>query len=653
MDLRSVVVLHRSTAVFPSFSQPGAAGRAEHQAIHDLFAAGEVHRLGVENDPIIANRAARYDTASQLVKLSQTYRPLSHPFLGSAVNVGSWQSLTPASAKPFAGMSAGGAASAREAQFDVKNHAKPMRLELLRDGGFETPDINPRTKARTLFAGTPDLAPWVITSGSVDVQTYWPAAKGTHTLDLNGVSAGTIEQSFSTLPVQVYQLRFDYGNNPDGPTRAASANVIVSGVTAQLVREIAHAGSAPRSMKYTHFSGAFFANSATTTLQFASTTNGPYGIILDAVSVTAVPGSKDTAPPVIQINSPPVGTVIENPTFTGRVTDAGTGVASLEAQVDSGPFQPVAFDSLGQFTFTTALPTDGAGDGPHVVRFQATDWAGNVSPITTEQFTLITRTALFAFQPIDVPGEGSTLPHGINDSGQVVGFSGDGSVHGFLYSGGVYTTIDFPGASKSRLGGINDAGEMVGNYNVGDNLTTHGFLYSGGVYTTIDFPGANTASADGINNSGQITGSYQSPENGFLYSGGSYTPIAVPGAITTNAVGINDSSEIVGVYEMTRNTALQAFLYSGGSYSTISVPGSNDTLAYGINDAGEIVGYYDLPSSNQAHGFLYSGGTYTTVDIPGALVTLAQGINDAGQIVGWYRDAIGNARGFLATPIAP
>ena len=92
-----------------------------------------------------------------------------------------------------------------------------MRPELLVDGGFETPKIHPRKQARTFFAGETALASWRITAGSVDVQTYWPAAQGTHTLDLNGVSAGTIEQSFATVLGQVYQLQFDYGNTRTAP----------------------------------------------------------------------------------------------------------------------------------------------------------------------------------------------------------------------------------------------------------------------------------------------------------------------------------------------------------------------------------------------------------------------------------------------------
>ena len=406
-------------------------------------------------------------------------------------------------------------------------------------------------------------------------------------------------------------------------------------------------------MKYTHFSGTFFANTSTTTLEFASTTTGAYGVVLDAVTVKAVPGEKDTAPPVIELFTAPVGTLIENPTYAGDVTNTGTGVALLEAQVDSGPFQPVAFDSLGQFTFTTDLATDGTADGPHVVRFQATDRAGNVSPVTTEQFTLVTRTSLFSFQPIDVPNASTTLPSGINDSGQIVGLSGDGGVHGFLLQRRGLHHDRFPRRSKTRLGGINDAGQMVGNYNIGNDLPDSRLpVQPWGLHHASTSPARARPPPTGSTPPVKFQDPYQSPETAFLYSGGSYTSISFPGAIATDGSDINDSSEIVGGYEMTRETALLSFLYSGGSYTTIDVPGSTDTFASGINDTGQIVGNYTIGNS-QLQGFLYSGGTFTTLAVPGSIDTQAYGINNAGQIVGRYSDVNGNTYVFVATPIIP
>jgi hypothetical protein len=95
-------------------------------------------------------------------------------------------------------------------------------------------------------------------------------------------------QSFVTAPGQVFQLVFDWANNPDDRGRTAAATVTVAGAGPLLSTVITHAGSKPRDMKYRRFLGAFVADSTVTTLRFASTTPGAYGIILDGVSVTAV-----------------------------------------------------------------------------------------------------------------------------------------------------------------------------------------------------------------------------------------------------------------------------------------------------------------------------------------------------------------------------
>ena len=171
-----------------------------------------------------------------------------------------------------------------------------MRFDLLPDGGFETPKALSASKAWTLSAGKRSLAPWGITAGSVNVQSYWPAVDGTHTLDLDGVSAGTIEQSFATIPGQVDQLLFDYANNPDRRARRDAAGVTVTGAGPLLSQSIAHTGSTPRRMKYTRFLQTFVADTATTTVRFASTTRGSYGIILDGVSVSALADGSEATP---------------------------------------------------------------------------------------------------------------------------------------------------------------------------------------------------------------------------------------------------------------------------------------------------------------------------------------------------------------------
>ena len=110
----------------------------------------------------------------------------------------------------------------------------------------------------------------------------------------------------------------------------------------------------------------------------------------------------DTRPPVITIEGPNSGLKTgTNLTCTGQVTDAGSGVARLQAWVDSGNPVPVAVDTAGQFTFRTSLPLTGEADGPHTVTLRATDRAGNVSSVADVAFTLTTTTPGSVAPPVD------------------------------------------------------------------------------------------------------------------------------------------------------------------------------------------------------------------------------------------------------------
>jgi probable HAF family extracellular repeat protein len=176
---------------------------------------------------------------------------------------------------------------------------------------------------------------------------------------------------------------------------------------------------------------------------------------------------------------------------------------------------------------------------------------------------------------------------------------------------------------------------------------THGFLYSGGLYTTLDDP------LPGVHSAGEIVGQYRDSSNnvhGFVESGGTYFTLDDPLATgSTFAFGINAMGQIVGYYS--NNTGTHGFLYNpnGDTYTTLDDPSATQgTFALGINDNGQIVGYY--VNASGSHGFLYSGGTYTTFDDPlGTNGTFARGINDAGQIIGTYVDSGNNPHGFLLT----
>jgi probable HAF family extracellular repeat protein len=215
----------------------------------------------------------------------------------------------------------------------------------------------------------------------------------------------------------------------------------------------------------------------------------------------------------------------------------------------------------------------------------------------------------------------------------------------------VFTTFNDPSAATGTTvaSGVNDMDQIVGFFQ--DVRGVHGFLASGGTFSTLDDPLATVGNAQntqafGINDSGQIVGDYANASgiHGFLYdpSAGVFPPYftlndpLATGAEGTVAVGINATRQIVGYYE-DASFHFHGFLLSGGVYTTLDDPSATGaTFAKGINGSGQIVGSYANATGN--HAFLYdpNGGTYTTLDDPLAGSgpgngTFARGINDLGS----------------------
>jgi hypothetical protein len=100
--------------------------------------------------------------------------------------------------------------------------------------------------------------------------------------------------------------------------------------------------------------------------------------------------SNNSHPPRVMFTSAVPTVVSANTTIQGQVLANSSGVQSLQVQVDGGAITAVPFDGQGNFSFTTNFPLDGTAQGSHVVGFQATDNAGNVSSPFEQSFVLDT-----------------------------------------------------------------------------------------------------------------------------------------------------------------------------------------------------------------------------------------------------------------------
>lgn len=166
-----------------------------------------------------------------------------------------------------------------------------LGLNLIINGGFEVPFIGHWAQAYP--AGSDEITGWTIVDGSVDIvaSDYWPPFEGLQSLDLNGVSLGTIEQAFPTVPGETYWLSFVYADNVYSPyPPSAEVGVFGGDASTILSHGISHWGSTLQNMNYRGFLRSFEANSTTSRLRFRSTGGAAaHGIALDAIRVSTEP----------------------------------------------------------------------------------------------------------------------------------------------------------------------------------------------------------------------------------------------------------------------------------------------------------------------------------------------------------------------------
>ncbi|WP_432377787.1 choice-of-anchor C family protein [Duganella sp. P38] len=168
--------------------------------------------------------------------------------------------------------------------------AMPMaHANLIQNGGFETTSYS-GSHFTDVNQGSTLIAPWNV-SGSVDlIKSYWTAAEGQYSIDLNGNGEGRISQSFSTVAGQAYTVSFWLAGNPDigGQTKWLEAGIVGDGSHAY---EFSTVHRATYAMGWSEQRFSFVASGINSTLFFqGDARNGVGGAALDNIVVTtAVP----------------------------------------------------------------------------------------------------------------------------------------------------------------------------------------------------------------------------------------------------------------------------------------------------------------------------------------------------------------------------
>ena len=255
---------------------------------------------------------------------------------------------------------------------------------------------------------------------------------------------------------------------------------------------------------------------------------------------------------------------------------------------------------------------------------------------------------------IDYPGALATDAFAINTAGAICGSYLDSAniEHGFILSGGVYTTLDFPNLPTALLG-MNDLGQIVGETS---GSTVGGFMYDGATQTfaTLTYRNAEAVVPYGINNAGVIAGTiaFHGVQSGFTVAAGSYQMVKPPNAAQASVSGISSSGQLVGV--VSGSETLTDFVLSNGKFRRLKVPNAPDAIASGISpDGSAIIGRYGLVNRGPEFGFIYQSGVVQTLQFPGSTYTVATGINNSGEVVGYFYDSKNLNHSFVWTAGGP
>jgi probable HAF family extracellular repeat protein len=252
--------------------------------------------------------------------------------------------------------------------------------------------------------------------------------------------------------------------------------------------------------------------------------------------------------------------------------------------------------------------------------------------------------------------------YAINNIGQVVGFaynaSGNRRATRFDSTGnGNNIDLGTLGGNWSVASSINNSGQIVGAGGVQDidNYNHHAFLYSESIMVDLGTLGGQNSGADGINEAGQIAGSSQilgGMYHAFLYTAGNMIDLGTLGGDYSYAWGINDIGQVVGK-SATADGYEHAFIYAEGEMVDLPSLGLGNSQAFGINNSSQIVGKASLPSG--ARAFLYMDGQMFDLNNlidPSAnwLLQDARSINNNGWIVGIGINPNGYTHAFLLIP---
>lgn len=185
-------------------------------------------------------------------------------------------------------------------------------------------------------------------------------------------------------------------------------------------------------------------------------------------------------------------------------------------------------------------------------------------------------------------GGGQPRVTGLNDNGDIVGYSGIQQVY-FRNHDGTLTHVlgmDFSGE-------VNNSGQVVGT--TATRGTAYSMLWDNGNVTELRYSSTSATYAQSINNAGQVAGQYKEGSNwgGFIWQGGVFTTLnLLPGNTYGGAYDVNNLGQVVGESAVNSSSTLHPVIWDENGVATEleSLSPGHTAGVYAINDQGIIAG---------------------------------------------------------------